>query len=90
MIGIGDVSAAGSKERALLVNHTSFYDADKDTVLGLEVNIRTGEQRSTLIMPQVHRSLAPRLDVQAGLGATRERGEVWRPRMGVRLVRELK
>lgn len=89
MIGIGDVSSAGPSERALLVNHTSFYDINDATVMGVEVNIRTGQHRSTLIMPQVHRSLAQRLDLQAGIGAYRSRGEAWRPQIGLRLVREL-
>ncbi|WP_245833324.1 hypothetical protein [Sphingomonas mucosissima] len=89
MIGVGDVSSAGGSERSLLVNHTSFYDVGAATVVGLEVNIRTGQQRSTLIMPQVHQSLAERLDLQAGFGAARERGDAWRPQLGLRLVREL-
>ena len=89
MVGIGDVSAAGPSERALLVNHTSFYDINDATVVGLEVNIKTGPHRSTLIMPQVQRSLAHRLDLQAGIGAVRERREPWRPQLGMRLTREL-
>lgn len=89
MVGIGDVSSAGASERSLLVNHTTFYDISEETVAGLEVNIRTGQQRSTLIMPQIHRTLADRLDLQAGLGAARARNDAWRPQIGMRLVREL-
>lgn len=89
MIGIGDVSSAGRSERALLVNHTSFYDASDATTLGVEVNVRLGRERSVLVMPQLHQSLKPRLDVQAGIGATWRTDEAWRPRVGVRLVRQL-
>ncbi len=89
MIGIGDVSAAGASERALLVNHTSFYAAGDRTTLGVEVNVRAGRERSTLVMPQLHQSLTPRLQVQAGLGARRETADAWRPRAGLRLVRSL-
>lgn len=89
MIGIGDVSSAGRSERALLVNHTSFYDATDATTLGVEVNARLGRERSMLVMPQLHQSLTPRLDVQAGIGASWRSEEAWRPRAGLRLVRQL-
>ncbi|MBB3347198.1 hypothetical protein [Sphingomonas sp. BK069] len=89
MVGIGDVSAAGAAERALLVNHTSFYAAGDDTTIGVEVNVRAGRERSTLVMPQLHQALSPRLEVQAGLGARRETGDTWHPRAGIRLVRSL-
>lgn len=89
MIGVGDVSSAGAAERALLVNHTSFYEAGDDTTLGVEVNVRAGRERATLVMPQVHQALSPRLELQAGMGARRETGDEWRPRAGLRLVRAL-
>lgn len=89
MIGVGDLSAAGAAERAILLNHTSFYATGENTTLGVEVNVRAGRERSTLFMPQVHQTLTPRLEVQAGLGARHETGDTWRPRAGVRLVRSL-
>lgn len=89
MIGVGDVSAAEPSERALLINHTSFYDIAAATTAGVEVNIRAGRARSTLVMPQVQQGLGHRLQVQAGFGAVRDGAEAWRPRLGLRLVRQL-
>jgi hypothetical protein len=89
MIGVGDVSAAGSSERALLINHTSFYDIAAATTAGVEVNIRAGRERATLVMPQIQQGLDQRLQVQAGFGAVRDGAAAWRPRLGLRLVRQL-
>lgn len=89
MIGVGDVGAAGPQTRAFLLNHTSFYDVGDRTVAGVEVNLRIGHERSTLIMPQVQQDLGERFQLQAGLGASRHDGDSWRPRAGIRVVRQL-
>ncbi len=89
MIGVGDVGAGGGATRALLVNHTSFYDLADATVAGVEVNIRTGRDRETLVMPQLQQNLNERLQLQGGVGAIRHTGDAWRPRVGLRLVRQL-
>lgn len=89
MIGVGEVGAAGRETRALLVNHTSFYDISPATTAGVEVNIRIGRDRSTLIMPQIQQALTGTLQLQAGMGATRGEDTPWRPRVGLRLVRQL-
>jgi hypothetical protein len=89
MIGIGEVGAGGRETRAFLLNHTSFYDIADRTVVGVEVNLRMGRDRSTLIMPQLQQELGQRFQLQVGLGATRHEGDAWRPRTGLRLVRQL-
>lgn len=89
MIGVGEVGAGGPDTRALLLNHTSFYDISPATTAGVEVNIRVGRDRSTLVMPQIQQALTDRLQIQAGLGATRDEDAPWRPRVGMRLVRQL-
>lgn len=89
MIGVGDVGAGGRETRAFLLNHTSFYDLADTTVAGIEVNLRMGRDRSTLIMPQVQQDIGHRLQLQAGLGASRREGDSWRPRLGARLIRQL-
>ena len=89
MIGVGEVGAAGRETRAVLFNHTSFYDITSATTAGVEVNLRLGRDRSTLIMPQMQQALTDRLQVQAGLGTVRTDGDAWRPRLGIRLVRQL-
>jgi hypothetical protein len=89
MIGVGEVGAGGRETRALLVNHASFYDITEATVAGVEVNIRLGRERSTLLMPQVQQAITDRLQLQAGMGAVRTEAAPWRPRAGLRLVRQL-
>jgi hypothetical protein len=89
MVGIGDVGAAGAETRALLINHTSFYDLAATTTAGVEVNLRIGRARSALVMPQLHHGLGKRIQLQAGLGAAHEEGSAWRPRVGLRLVHQL-
>lgn len=89
MIGVGDVGAAGAETRALLLNHTSFYDIAPATTAGIEINLRIGRERSTLLMPQIQQGLGQRIQLQAGVGATKDEGSTWRPRAGVRLVRQL-
>lgn len=89
MIGIGEVGAGGPETRAFLLNHTSFYDIEDHTTAGVEVNLRIGRERSTLVMPQLQQDLGQRFQLQAGLGASRHDGDAWRPRAGVRVVRQL-
>ncbi|WP_413062334.1 hypothetical protein ACLN6N_16630 (plasmid) [Sphingomonas carotinifaciens] len=89
MIGVGEVSAAGAEARGLIVNHTSFYDISDATTAGVEVNIRAGHDRSTLIMPQLQQDVTDRFQIQFGMGAVRETGTAWHPRVGARVVRQL-
>ena len=42
-----------------------------------------------LVMPQIHRKLGASFNIQAGLGVERNRGDVARPRAGIRIIREL-
>ncbi|MCI4590266.1 hypothetical protein MOK15_09170 [Sphingobium sp. BYY-5] len=89
MAGLGDVSFSGGHGRnAAIVNHSFFYDSMEGQVLGLELNYRGGTDGYVLAMPQIHQRLAAKINVQAGIGAERPRGEVFRPKAGVRLVRE--
>lgn len=89
MLGVGEVGAGGRETRALLVNHTSFYDVAATTTVGVEVNMRLGRERSTLIMPQVQQDIGHSFQLQMGLGAVRHDGDAWRPRPGIRLIRQL-
>ncbi|MET0336589.1 MAG: hypothetical protein ABW063_02395 [Caulobacter sp.] len=88
MAGVGDVTIDGDEGSNFIFNHTTFYDTSDATTLGLEFNLRTGAGRYALLMPQVHQKLAPGLNVQAGVGAVKADGEVWRPRAGLRLIKE--
>lgn len=88
MVGVGDVTLRKSEGTGLLVNHTTFWDVDPATVIGFEINRQTGDSRHWLFMPQWHRAFAGRLSVQAGLGAERGHQGPFRPRLGVRVVRE--
>ncbi|UIJ46399.1 hypothetical protein LZK98_05490 [Sphingomonas cannabina] len=89
MAGLSDIAAGGGRGRnAAILNHSTFYDASDDRVLGLEVNYLGGRDGHVLVMPQVHQRLARAVNVQFGLGAHKDRGEPVRPRAGVRLVRE--
>lgn len=88
MIGVGDVTVRRPGDAALVLNHTTFYDVSSSTTLGLEYNLRTGPDRATLLMPQVHQRLASGVNVQAGLGAVKDVGEVWRARAGLRVIKE--
>lgn len=89
MIGVGEVGAGGREARALLVNHTSFYDVAAGTTIGVEVNMRVGRERSTLVMPQVQQDIGGRFQLQMGLGTVRHDDDAWRPRPGIRLIRQL-
>lgn len=89
MAGAGDVTfAKGGRSRALL-NHSTFYDASPATTLGIEFNLQSGAGRQLLIMPQLHQDIAPRLSMQAGIGAAHQRELGWRPQAGLRVIREL-
>jgi len=88
MVGIGDVTLREGNETGFIVNHSTFYDLTPDTVLGLELNRQNGDGAYWLLMPQVHRAFG-KLGVQGGLGAERARGERFRPRLGLRVIREL-
>lgn len=88
MLGIGDVTLREGNETGTIINHSTFYDVNPDTVLGLEVNRQNGQGAYWLLMPQVHRAIG-KLGVQGGVGAERARGERFRPRLGLRVIREL-
>ncbi|WP_394664099.1 hypothetical protein [uncultured Sphingomonas sp.] len=88
MLGVGDVTLREGNETGTIINHSTFYDVSPDTVLGLEVNRQNGQGAYWLLMPQVHRAIG-KLGVQGGVGAERARGERFRPRLGLRIIREL-
>ncbi|KTW17023.1 hypothetical protein NS258_02745 [Sphingomonas sanguinis] len=88
MLGVGDVTLREGNETGTIINHSTFYDVNPDTVLGLEVNRQNGQGAYWLLMPQVHRAIG-KLGVQGGVGAERARGERFRPRLGLRIIREL-
>jgi hypothetical protein len=88
MIGAGDVTFSGPSNRNFIVNHSTFYDLDPSTHVGVEINTRRGGDSYTLVMPQAQFTLAEGLSLQAGLGAVRSDGEPWRPRAGARLIKE--
>ena len=56
MLGVGDVTLREGNETGTIVNHSTFYDLNPDTVLGLELNRQNGQGAYWLLMPQVHRS----------------------------------
>ncbi|MGY6552039.1 MAG: hypothetical protein ACXIT4_09115 [Erythrobacter sp.] len=78
------------RDDAVLINHSFFKELRKNTILGVETNIRAGRDRTSwLVMPQVHQSLTDRLMLQAGMGAQRPRhGGSVHATAGVRLIRE--
>lgn len=88
MVGAGDVTFSGPSNRNFIVNHSTFYDLDDATHVGVEVNTRRGGDTYTLVMPQAQFTLAEGLSLQAGLGAVRSDGEPWRPHAGARLIKE--
>jgi hypothetical protein len=88
MIGAGDVTFSGPSNRNVIINHSTFFDLDPSTHLGVEINTRRGGDTYTLVMPQAHFALAKHLSLQAGMGAVRSEGEPWRPRAGARLIKE--
>ncbi|MET0246358.1 MAG: hypothetical protein ABW182_06375 [Sphingomonas sp.] len=88
MVGIGDVTTSGPSHPVLLLNHTTFYDLGRHSLAGVEVNYRSGADRSLLVMPQLHKQVADGIDLQIGVGGVKARDEVWRPRFGIRLIRQ--
>jgi len=89
MAGLWDVSRRGGRGRnAAILNHSLFYDAAEDSVVGVEVNYLGGDDGHVLVMPQVHQRLGKIANVQAGLGALKMRDEPVRPKAGVRVIRE--
>lgn len=73
MIGFNlpnDVRAAGEpRDDALLVNHSLFYDVSGQTTAGVELNVRSGRQnKSWLLIPQLHQRLGRQVMMQAGIG----------------------
>jgi hypothetical protein len=89
MAGIGELALSGGHRPGLVINHATFFDLDPRTVLGLELNARTGPGRGLLVMPQVHRTLPASLSVQAGIGARKQPGERLQPQVGIRLIKEI-
>lgn len=88
MVGVGDVTFSGPNNRSLIINHSTFFDLDDATHVGVEINTRRGGDTYTLVMPQAQFTLAKGLSLQGGLGAVRSDGEPWRPRAGARLIKE--
>lgn len=72
MVGVGEISPGVSSDKdALLVNHSTFFDLDDNSVAGVEMNLRTGGKRSFRVMPQYHRKLGRHMNLQVGLGVPR-------------------
>lgn len=89
MAGAGDISSGNDGHGRLLLNHSTFYDLSPASRVGVEVNFKSGAGKEALIMPQLHQQLGGSLSLQAGVGAAHEAGLGWRPRAGLRLIREL-
>jgi len=88
MIGAGDVTLRSTKGTGLIVNHSTFWDVDDGTVLGFEVNRQTGASGHWLLMPQLHRAIGRKVSAQIGAGAERAVSGPFRPRIGLRIIRE--
>lgn len=89
MVGLWDFSRGGGTGRnAAIVNHSTFYDVAKGSIVGLEVNYRGGHEGYVLLMPQLHQRLGGAVNVQLGVGAQKDRDAPFRPKAGVRLIRE--
>lgn len=88
MIGVADATLNSNRGTGLIVNHTTFWDVDPDTVLGFEVNRQTGANQYWLLMPQLHRAVGQQLAVQLGAGAERSTTGTFQPRVGFRFIRE--
>ncbi|WP_241557346.1 hypothetical protein [Croceibacterium ferulae] len=90
MVGIGGVDLGSRKgHNAMIVNHSVFADLSDRSTAGVEVNFEGGRQGGLLLMPQMHHTLAPGTQLQAGFGVEKNRGASTTPRFGVRLIREL-
>lgn len=89
MAGLSNIAGRRNEGRnALIVNHSTFYDAGKHSIIGLEVNYLGGHEGHVLLMPQLHQKLTHSINVQLGMGAQKQRGDAMRPKAGVRLIRE--
>lgn len=89
MAGVGELSLSGGQSPGLVLNHATFYDADEKTVVGLELNARTGPGRGLLVMPQVHRKLPASFSLQAGVGARKAAADAVRPQLAIRVIKEI-
>lgn len=89
MVGIDDIRPGGGEgSNALLLNHALFYDAKPGTVLGAELNVAGGAERSVKLSPQLHQRLTDKANVQFSLGMEKLRHEPVRPTAGLRVIRE--
>lgn len=89
MVGIDDIRADGGEEsNGLLLNHALFYGAKPGTVLGAELNVAGGAERSVKLSPQVHQRLTDTANVQISLGVEKLRHRPARPTAGLRVIRE--
>ena len=89
MVGLWDMDLRGGAGRnALIANHSTFYDMSDKSVLGLEVNYLGSHEGHVLLMPQIDHRLAHAVNIQFGMGAQNQREEPFRPKAGVRLIRE--
>ena len=77
------------RDTALLVNHSLFHEFNGQTTAGLELNLRTSsQQRTWLIMPQLHQKLNEHYTLQMGAGLQKPATRKSHPTLGLRLVRE--
>ncbi len=89
MAGLADVKlSSGHGRNGVILNHSAFYDSREGQVLGLEINYQGGSEGGLLLMPQLHQQLGGNFAMQAGLGAERPRGDVFRPTAGLRIIRQ--
>ncbi|MFN3519963.1 MAG: hypothetical protein ACK4YT_10975 [Sphingomonas sp.] len=89
MIGLDDISLGRRAGRnGLLLNHALFYDAQPGTILGAELNVAGGAERSVKLSPQIHRRVSHAANVQLSLGVEKLRAHRARPTAGLRVVRE--
>lgn len=89
MIGLDDIQPGGGEgSNALLLNHALFYDAKPGTVLGAELNVAGGAERSVRLSPQVHQQVSPSANLQFSIGVEKLREQRARPTAGLRVVRE--
>lgn len=90
MIGLAEIDLSkGRGHNAAIVNQSLFADVTPATVVGVEFNFKGGHEGGVLVMPQVHQSLTHSLKLQGGVGIQKDRGDVARPRLSLRLIREL-
>jgi hypothetical protein len=72
----------------MALNHTTFYEKDKNTTFGLEVNFRTAGEDYILVMPQIHKNLSHRYTIQGGVGIESFENSKIRPTMAIRFITE--